>query len=210
MAEKERKIVGLGLMDPRWIWVSEDVENLENGTIAKGAIPSVQPELPGTHPAKSVTTWYERCTFLPSHTHAAHRIIPLSSFLRCCCFHLRFLQQPHQRHSQRRLPLRFPWSPKLPLRRQRRREIHPRARWTRTHAFGYQRVRILTLLDLLLLLMLLYSSCSFFSSSFFVMVLADGTEDPGGTAAAHSGESEAFFEGAPPPVSCIAGVDLFG
>jgi len=52
--------------------ILENVENLEDGTIAEGTRPSIKPEFPGTHPAKSVTTWDERRAFLPPHAHAAH------------------------------------------------------------------------------------------------------------------------------------------
>lgn len=126
--------------------ILENVKNLDDATIAKWARPSIQPQFPGTHPAKSVPAWNERSTFIPSHAHATHRIIPLfsSSFLRRHrrrVPNLRLLQQPHQRHPpwcpRRPTPAHNPfpfslWPPELSFRRQRRRQIHSRR--ARTHA----------------------------------------------------------------------------
>jgi len=122
----------------------ENVENLEDWAIAEGTRASIKPQFPGTHPAKSVTTWDEGRAFLPSHAHAAHRIISHNTTLLLLLFLLHrrrlpsfaLLQQPHQGHPPRRprrprrLLLR---PPDLPLGRKRRRQVHTRP-LTRIHA----------------------------------------------------------------------------
>jgi len=171
--------------------VSEDVENVENGTVTKGTSTSLQPHFFRTHPTESVPARDKCRAFLSPHAHAAHRIIahrriPTS---------LRLLQQPHQRH-----PSLFGF-PQLPLRRQRRRKIHARTRPPRTHVFGSVRIRILTRACLLLLLLWRWCCCSSF-------VPQGWSENPGGAAAADSGESEAFFERASPPLGSVDDVHL--
>lgn len=88
---------------------SENVQDLEDRTVAEGTGASIQPHLPRTHPAKGVPTWDERRAFLPPHAHAAHRItapnprrflIILSAIIATLRF--RLLQEPHQRHPHRR------------------------------------------------------------------------------------------------------------
>lgn len=92
--------------------VSEDVEDLEDEAVAKGAVAAADPELPGAEPAEGVPAGDERRPLLPHHAHAALRsrssssssVFPLLFFpylqkRRPPTVLIRLLQQRHQRHS---------------------------------------------------------------------------------------------------------------
>ncbi|RRT74876.1 hypothetical protein B296_00000962 [Ensete ventricosum] len=110
----------------------EDIEDVEDRTVAEGAGATVRQQLSCAQAAEGMPARDERRSLPPTHAHAAATPPFASSAAFPSPVLLSFLQQPHQRHRHRRLHplplhsthLRRRSRPVIPLRCQRLSQIH--------------------------------------------------------------------------------------